>query len=189
MIEHYKGVMPSIAATAWVHDTAVVIGDVTLSDSVSVWPTAVLRGDVHRIEVGRRSNIQDGVIVHVAHQGPYQSGHPALIGEAVTVGHRAVVHACTIGDRVLVGMGATVLDGAVVDDEVIIGAHTLVPPGKRLERGYLYLGSPARAVRALTDTEIEQLAYSAEHYTRLMADYRDAGAALASMGMDQGRVS
>jgi carbonic anhydrase/acetyltransferase-like protein (isoleucine patch superfamily) len=95
-------------------------------------------------------------------RGPINpSGHPALIGEAVTVGHRAVVHACTIGDRVLVGMGATVLDGAVVDDEVIIGAHTLVPPDKRLERGYLYLGSPARAVRALTDTEIEQLAYSA----------------------------
>ena len=171
MIETYQGVMPVIPASAWVHDSAVVIGDVTLGESVSVWPTAVLRGDVHRIEVGARSNIQDGVIVHVAHEGPYQSGFPAIIGEDVTVGHRAVIHACTVGSRVLVGMGAIVLDGAVVEDEVMIGANTLVPPGKRLESGYLYLGSPAKPVRPITDTEREQLPYSAQHYVRLMSRY------------------
>lgn len=174
MIETYQGTQPSIPATAWVHDSAVVIGDVTLHDSVSVWPTAVLRGDVHRIEIGARSNIQDGVIVHVAHEGPYQSGHPAIVGEAVTVGHRAVIHACTIGDRVLVGMGAMVLDGAVVGDEAILGAGALVPPGKQLDGGYLYLGSPARPVRALGNREREQLAYSADHYVRLMGRHRPA---------------
>lgn len=172
MIEAFEGRWPVIPESAWVHDSAVIIGDVTLGEAVSVWPTAVLRGDVHRIEVGARTNIQDGAIVHVAHKGPYQPGHPALIGEEVTVGHRATIHACAVGNRVLVGMGATVLDGAVVEDEVIIGAHALVPMGRRLERGYLYLGSPARAVRALTDTEREQLQYSALHYTRVMARHR-----------------
>ncbi len=174
MIERYQGVDPVIPKSAWIHETAVVIGDVTLGESVSVWPTAVLRGDVHRIEVGDRSNIQDGVIVHVAHKGPYQSGYPALIGQDVTVGHRAVIHACTVGDRVLVGMGAIILDGAVVEDEVIIGANTLVPPGKYIESGYLYLGSPAKAVRPITDTEREQLTYSAGHYVRLMGRYQFA---------------
>ena len=172
MIDSYQGRWPAIAETAWVHETAVVIGDVTLADDVSVWPTAVLRGDVHRIEVGARSNIQDGVIVHVAHEGPYQSGHPAIIGEDVTVGHRAVIHACTVGSRVLVGMGAIVLDGAGVEDDVIIGANTLVPPGKHLESGYLYLGSPAKAVRPITPTEREQLPYSAAHYVRLMCRHQ-----------------
>lgn len=171
MIESYSEINPQIADTAWVHDTAVVIGDVALGDAVSVWPTAVLRGDVHRIEVGARSNIQDGVIVHVAHEGPYQSGFPALIGEDVTVGHRAVIHACTVGSRVLVGMGAIILDGAVVEDDVMIGANTLVPPRKHLESGYLYLGSPAKAVRPITETEREQLPYSAQHYVRLMRQY------------------
>ena len=172
MIESYQGVTPVLAGSAWVHESAVVIGDVTLGEQVSVWPTAVLRGDVHRIRIGDLSNIQDGVIVHVAHEGPYQSGHPAIIGREVTVGHRAVVHACTVGNRVLVGMGAILLDGAVIEDDVIIGANTLVPPGKRLESGHLYLGSPAKPVRPLTETEREQLPYSAAHYVRLMARHR-----------------
>ena len=173
MIEVYQGVHPTIPGSAFVHDSAVVIGDVTLGDSVSVWPTAVLRGDVHRIEIGAGSNIQDGSIVHVAHEGPYQSGYPAIVGEEVTVGHRAVIHACRIGSRVLVGMGAMVLDGAVVEDEVILGAGTLVPPGRHLTGGQLYLGSPARAVRALTETEREQLSYSARHYIRVMDRHRE----------------
>lgn len=172
MIESFEGHWPVIPESAWVHPSAVVIGDVTLGESVSVWPTAVLRGDVHRIEIGARTNIQDGAIVHVAHKGPYQAGHPAIVGEEVTVGHRATIHACSVGSRVLVGMGATVLDEAVVEDEVIIGAHALVPMGRRLESGYLYLGSPARAVRELTATEREQLQYSAMHYTRVMARHR-----------------
>lgn len=172
MIESFEGKAPQLAASTWVHDQAVVIGDVTLGEAVSVWPTAVLRGDVHRIEVGARSNIQDGAIVHVAHEGPYQCGYPTVIGEAVTVGHRAIVHACTIGDRVLVGMGASVLDGATIGDEAILGAGALVPPGKQLAGGYLYVGSPARPVRALSEREREQLAYSAEHYVRLMGRHR-----------------
>jgi carbonic anhydrase/acetyltransferase-like protein (isoleucine patch superfamily) len=172
MIESYQQISPQIAETAWIHDAAVVIGDVTLGEAVSVWPTAVLRGDVHRIEIGARSNIQDGAIVHVAHEGPFQSGYPAVVGEAVTVGHRAVIHACEVGNRVLVGMGAIILDGAVIEDDVIIGANTLVPPGKRLESGYLYLGSPAKVVRPLMAKEREQLPYSADHYVRLMGRYR-----------------
>ncbi len=172
MIEPFEGIHPQIPDSAWIHDAAVVIGDVRLGEAVSIWPTAVLRGDVHTIEVGGQTNIQDGAVVHVAHEGPYQKGHPAVIGEQVTVGHRAVVHACRIGDRVLVGMGAIVLDGAVVEDDVIIGANTLVPPGQRLESGHLYLGTPARAARAITDTEREQLPYSAEHYVRLMNRHR-----------------
>jgi len=176
MIETYQGIAPQMAGSAWIHDQAVVIGDVRLDAAVSVWPTAVLRGDVHRIEVGAQTNIQDGAIVHVAHEGPYQPGHPAIIGTAVTVGHRAIIHACHIGDRVLVGMGAMVLDGARVGDEAILGAGALVPPGKQLEGGYLYLGSPARAVRPLDEREREQLAYSARHYEGLMQRHRDGGA-------------
>jgi carbonic anhydrase/acetyltransferase-like protein (isoleucine patch superfamily) len=172
MIEAFEGHYPQIADDAWVHPAGLVLGHVQLDAEVSVWPTAVLRGDVHFIEVGARSNIQDGAVVHVAHEGPYQTGYPARIGAEVTVGHRAVVHACTIGDRVLVGMGATVLDGAIIDDEVMIGANTLVPPGKRLVSGYLYLGSPARQVRALTPTERDQLSFSAQHYVKLMHRHR-----------------
>lgn len=175
MIETYQGIHPDIAATAWVHPTAVVIGDVGLAEDVSVWPTAVLRGDVNHIRIGARSNVQDGSIVHVAHEGPYQTGYPTRVGEDVTIGHRAIVHACTIGDRVLVGMGAVVMDGAVVEADTILGANTLVPPGKRLAGGHLYVGSPVRCVRALTDTEREQLVYSARHYARLMQRHRDGG--------------
>ncbi|MDR9432613.1 MAG: gamma carbonic anhydrase family protein [Spiribacter sp.] len=179
MIEVFEDYSPRIADDAWVHSTAAVMGDVTLGAAVSVWPSAVLRGDVNAIVVGARSNVQDGAVVHVAHEGPYQHGYPALIGEEVTVGHRAVVHACTIGNRVLVGMGAIILDGAWVDDEVIIGANTLVPPGKRLEAGFLYLGSPARPVRPLTATEREQLPYSAQHYVKLMQRHRDGSERLS----------
>jgi len=175
MIETYQGTYPDIAPTAWVHPAAVVIGDVGLAGEVSVWPTAVLRGDVNHIRVGARSNIQDGSVVHVAHEGPYQPGFPTLVGADVTVGHRAIVHACTIGDRVLVGMGAVVMDGAEVEADTILGANTLVPPGKRLEGGHLYVGSPVRCVRALTDTEREQLVYSARHYVRVMQRHRDGG--------------
>ncbi|WP_440996033.1 gamma carbonic anhydrase family protein [Arhodomonas sp. SL1] len=168
MIRAFEGHEPQVAASAWIDETAVVIGDVTLGNDVSIWPTAVLRGDVHRIVIGDRSNVQDGTVVHVAHDGPYSpGGFPTVVGEDVTIGHRAVVHACTVGSRVLVGMGAVIMDGAVVEDDCIIGACTLVPPGRRLEGGYLYVGSPAKAARALTDEEREQLVYSAHHYVRV----------------------
>ncbi len=168
MIRPFDEKWPRVAHSAWIDESAVVIGDVTLGEDVSVWPTTVLRGDVNRIAIGDRSNIQDGTIVHVAHDGPYTPGGlPTVVGEDVTVGHRAVVHACTIGSRVLVGMGAVIMDGAVVEDDVILGANALVPPGKRLDSGFLYMGSPAKAARELTDSEREQLVYSARHYVRV----------------------
>lgn len=176
MIRTYRGTAPRLAATAWVDDTAVVIGDVTLGEDVSVWPTTVIRGDVNRIEIGARSNVQDGAVIHVAHDGPYSpGGYPTVIGEDVTVGHRAIVHACRIGSRVLVGMGSTIMDGAVIEDDVVLGANALVPPGKRLQSGYLYVGAPAKPARELTRNEREHLVYSAHHYVKLMRTHQDAG--------------
>lgn len=168
MIRGFEDWTPTLAEGAWVDETALVIGAVTLGADVSVWPTTVLRGDVNTIEVGARTNIQDGSVVHVTHDGPYTPGGiPTRIGEDVTIGHRAIVHACTLGDRVLVGMGATVMDGAIVEDDVIVGANALVPPGKRLLSGHLYFGSPVRKARELTDEDREQLVYSARHYVKL----------------------
>ncbi|MGD8430235.1 MAG: gamma carbonic anhydrase family protein [Ectothiorhodospiraceae bacterium] len=168
MLRRYDGKEPRLAATAWVDDTALVLGDVELAEDVSIWPMTVLRGDVHYIRVGARSNIQDGSVVHVAHDGPYcPGGIPTIIGEDVTVGHKAIVHACTVGNRVLVGMGAVIMDGAEVGDDVIVGANALVPPGKTLAPGFLYVGSPVKAARELTDEEREQLVYSARHYVKV----------------------
>lgn len=172
-LEAYEDVMPIVAASAWVHEAATVIGRCTLGDEVSVWPGAVLRGDVNTIEIGARSNIQDGAVVHVTHESEVTRGAATVVGKDVTVGHRAVLHGCTIGDRCLVGMGAIVLDGAVVEPEVMIGAGVLVPPGKRLESGWLYVGTPAKPVRRLTDEERAFFSYSARHYVELMRRYRD----------------
>lgn len=168
MIRPFDEKWPRVADSAWIDETAVIIGDVTLGNDVSVWPTAVIRGDVNRIAIGDRSNVQDGTVIHVAHDGPYSpGGFPTVVGEDVTIGHRAVVHACTVGSRVLVGMGAIIMDGAVVEDDCIIAAGTLVPPGRRLDAGYLYVGSPAKASRELSAGEREQLVYSAHHYVRV----------------------
>ncbi len=153
-------------------EAACIIGEVSLAHDVSIWPCAVLRGDVERIEVGERSNIQDGSIVHVTHDGPYTPGGQAcLIGKGVTVGHGAVIHACTIGDACLVGMRATVLDGAIIARHCLLGAGALITPGTRTGEGELWLGSPARRIRALTRKEIEQIEYSADHYVRLKNRY------------------
>lgn len=168
MLRPFNGTSPTLERGAWVDETAVLVGAVRLGADVSVWPTCVLRGDVNRIEVGARSNIQDATVVHVTHDGPYTPGGiPTLVGEDVTIGHRAVIHACTVGNRVLVGMGAVIMDGAVIEDDVIVGGGSLVAPGKRLLSGRLYVGSPARAVRELTARERQQLVYSARHYVRL----------------------
>lgn len=168
----FKGVLPTLGARAYVDPAASVIGDVVLGDDVSIWPGAVLRGDVHYIRVGARSNIQDGTIVHVTHDGPYSpGGFPTLIGEGVTIGHAAVIHACTIEDYCLIGMHATVLDGAVVKKYGFVGAGSLVPPGKVVGERELWLGNPAQRVRLLTNKQIEQLHYSAEHYVRLKDAY------------------
>ena len=167
---------PIIGASVYIDESAIIIGDVTLGDDVSIWPTAVLRADVERIIIGDSTNIQDGAVLHVSHAGHYSpKGHPLNIGKGVTIGHRAVVHACTIGDHCLVGIGAIIMDDAVLDPYVMLGAGSLVPPGKHLEGGYLYVGSPAKAMRLLTEHEKTYLEYSAQHYVLLKNEYLNAG--------------
>lgn len=171
-IRPFKGVVPRLGARVYVDPAATVIGDVELGDDVSVWPGAVLRGDVHHIRIGARSNVQDGAIVHVTHDGPYTpGGFPTIIGADVTIGHGAVIHACTIEDACLIGMHATVLDGAVVRKHGFVGAGALVPPGKVVGERELWLGNPATRVRTLSDRQVEQLFYSAANYVRLKDDY------------------
>ncbi len=165
---------PTLGKKVWIDPDATVIGEVSLGDDVSVWPGVVLRGDVNRIEIGARTNVQDGTIGHVTHDGPYSPGGlPLILGEDITVGHGAILHACTIGDRCLIGMGALVLDGAVIESDVMLAAGSLVSPGKRLESGYLYRGRPAEIARRLSERELEMLRYSAAHYVRLKDRYFD----------------
>src|SRR5699024_10546522 len=136
---------PRIGQRVYIDPAATVIGDVELGDDVSLWPGTVVRGDVERIRAGARSNIQDGAIVHVTHDGPYTpGGQSCLIGADVTIGHGAVVHACTLQDTCLIGMHATVLDGAVVERHAFVGAGALIAPGKVVGEGELWLGNPAR---------------------------------------------
>ncbi|MFC4819080.1 gamma carbonic anhydrase family protein [Dokdonella ginsengisoli] len=171
-IRPYAHLVPRVAASAYVDPAAVVIGDVEIGEDASFWPCAVARGDVHYIRVGARTNIQDGAVLHVTHDGPYSPGGlPLVIGADVTVGHGAILHACTIGDACLIGMHATVLDGAVVQRHAIIGAGALVPPGKIVGEGELWLGNPARCVRELSPQEIEKLSYSARQYVKLKNRY------------------
>ncbi len=171
-IREFQQHQPQLGQRVWIDPAAVVIGRVTLGDDVSIWPGAVLRGDVNYIEVGARTNIQDGTICHVTHDGPYTpGGEPLVLGEDITVGHGAILHACRIGNRCLVGMGATVLDGAIIEDDVMLAAGSLVSPGKRLEAGWLYRGQPARPARELTERELEMLRYSAANYVRLKDEY------------------
>jgi carbonic anhydrase/acetyltransferase-like protein (isoleucine patch superfamily) len=163
---------PVIGRRVFIDPAAVVIGQVTLGDDVSLWPTAVVRGDVNEISVGARSNIQDGSVLHVTHDGPFSPGGiPLVVGQDVTVGHRVTLHACTVGDRCLIGMNACVMDGAELGSDILLGAGSLVTPGQKLERGSLYQGSPARHVRRLEPDELEMLRYSAAHYVRLKDRY------------------
>ncbi len=172
-VRSYQGVAPVLGARAYVDDAALVIGRVTLGDDASIWPFAVVRGDVNRIDIGARTNIQDGSVLHVVHDGPaVPGGLPLLIGDDVTVGHKVMLHAVRIGHRCLIGMAAVVLDGAEIEDEVIVGAGSLVPPGKRLASRGLYLGSPARRVRELTEVEIGLLSYGALHYVKIKDAHR-----------------
>lgn len=166
---------PEIHESCFVDESAVVIGEVVLAEEVSVWPLAVLRGDVNHIHIGARTNIQDGSVLHVNHKNEARpEGAPLIIGEDVTVGHKAMLHACRIGNRVLVGMAAVVLDDAVIEDDVMIGAGSLVPPRKHLESGFLYVGAPVRQVRPLTDDEKAFLKKSAANYVALAKQYREA---------------
>jgi carbonic anhydrase/acetyltransferase-like protein (isoleucine patch superfamily) len=176
-VRRYGDHEPLLGARVFVDPSAVVLGDVNLGDDVSVWPCAVVRGDMHWIRIGDRTSIQDGSVLHITHAGPYNpDGWPLAIGSEVTVGHRAVLHGCRIGDRVLVGMGATVMDGAVVEDEVVIAAGAVVTPGSRLISGHLYAGIPARQRRPLGDEERAYFRYSADNYVRLKDAHRVAQA-------------
>ncbi|MDZ7924409.1 MAG: gamma carbonic anhydrase family protein [Marinagarivorans sp.] len=168
----FKGMSPVLGQGVFVDDSAVVIGDVELGDDVSVWPCVVIRGDMHRIRIGARTSVQDGAILHITHAGQFNTeGWPLIIGSEVTIGHGVCLHGCTIGNRVLIGIGATVLDGAVIPDEVIIGAGALVPPGKKLESGFLYVGNPCRQARPLKESEKAFFSYSANNYVALKNDY------------------
>jgi carbonic anhydrase/acetyltransferase-like protein (isoleucine patch superfamily) len=168
----YLGKHPQLGNRVFIDESAIVIGDVTIGDDVSVWPTTVIRGDVERINIGAGSNVQDGSILHVSHAGDYSpTGYALNIGHGVTIGHRAVIHGCTVGNCCLIGIGAIVMDGAIVEDYVMLGAGALVPPGKRLESGYLYVGSPAKPSRPLSDSEKNFLEYSYQHYIRLKNQY------------------
>ena len=168
----YKNIHPQLGQRVFVDPSAVVIGRVWLGDDVSVWPTSVIRGDVNDIRIGARTNVQDGSVLHVTSPYPEMpNGIPLSIGEDVTVGHGVILHACTIGNFCLIGMGSTILDGAILGDYVFVGAGAVVTPGKKLESHGLYLGSPARRARDLTDREIAELQESSLHYVALKNDY------------------
>lgn len=172
-LRSYQGTTPKLGERVFIDPTALVVGDVELGDDSSVWPMTVIRADMHRIRIGQRCSIQDGSVLHITHAGPYNpDGFPLVMGDDVTVGHKAVLHGCQLQDRILVGMGAIVMDGVVVESEVIIAAGALVPPGKRLESGYLYAGSPARQIRPLTDKERSFFTYTAANYVKLKEIHR-----------------
>lgn len=174
-IRRFQDQVPKIGDRVYIDESAVVIGNVTLADDVSIWPGAVVRGDVERIHIGAGSNVQDGAVLHVSHAGDYSpEGHALTIGEGVTIGHRAVVHGCRIGKYCLIGIGAIVMDGAELDDYVMLGAGALVPPGKKLAGGHVYIGSPAKMARPLSDEEKAFLEYSYQHYIRLKNKYLPA---------------
>ncbi len=167
-----------LAERVFVHDSAQVIGDVTIGADSSVWCNTVLRGDVNRIVIGAGTNVQDFSMGHVSHKSTKKpEGSPLIIGDHVTVGHSVILHGCRIGNECLIGMGSIVMDDVVIEDRVMIGAGSLVSPGKTLKSGHLYIGRPAVAVRPLTDEEIAYLRYSAEHYVRVKDNYLGAGSA------------
>lgn len=167
-IRTYRGTKPTLGDRVFVDSSAVVIGDVEIGEDSSVWPLTVIRGDMHRIRIGKRTSVQDGSVLHITHAGPFNpDGFPLIIGDEVTIGHKVMLHGCTLGSRILVGMGSTVMDGAVVEDDVIIGAGSLVPPGKVLESGFLYVGSPVKQARPLTDKERNFFSYTAGNYVKL----------------------
>lgn len=172
MIRNFRGKQPKLGERVWVDDSAVIIGDVEIDDDSSVWPLVSIRGDMHQIRIGARTSIQDNSCLHITHASEFNpQGHPLTIGDDVTVGHMVMLHGCTIGNQVLVGMSSTLLDGVVIEDNVVIGAGSLVPPGKRLESGYLYLGSPVKQVRPLTEAELNYFHYACQNYVKLKNEY------------------
>lgn len=179
-VRPYRGVLPVLGERVYIDPAATVIGQVTLGDDVSVWPSTVIRGDVNTISVGARTSVQDGSVLHVASDllaGP--GGLSLAVGEDVTIGHNVILHACTVGRCCLIGMGAIVLDGTVIGDEAIVGAGSVIPPRKRIPPRTLWVGNPARQVRTLGADEIALLHSMATHYVRIKNDYLDAERELA----------
>ena len=171
-LSNYLNTTPVLGDRVYVHPSCQVIGDVKIGDDSSVWCNTVLRGDVNRIVIGCGTNVQDFTMGHVSHKTEAKpDGSPLIIGDYVTVGHSVVLHGCSIGNECLIGIGSIILDDVVIPDRVMIGAGSLVSPGKTLESGMLYIGRPAKAVRALTAEEIAHLRYSAEHYMRVKDNY------------------
>ena len=167
-IRNFEEFTPEIAKTAFVDEASVVTGNVSIGADSSIWPMCSVRGDINSIKIGERTNIQDGCVLHVTHDSKFAPGGAALeVGDDVTVGHNVVLHACTIENECLIGMGAIVLDGAIVKSGAMVGAGSLVSPGKVLQSGYLWLGSPAKRVRELSDKEKAFFKYSAQHYVKL----------------------
>ena len=171
-INSFKGISPTLGKNVYVDGSARIVGDVVLGDDASIWPLVAARGDVNKIRIGARSNVQDGSVLHVTRKSSQNpEGFPLIIGEDVTVGHKCMLHGCQLGDRILVGMGAIIMDGVVVEDDVFIGAGTLVPPNKRLESGYLYVGNPMQKKRPLKESELAFLKQSAVNYVVLKNEY------------------
>ena len=159
---------PQPGQRVYIDKTAHVSGSVVLGDDVSVWPMTVIRGDVNHIRIGARCNIQDGSVLHVTHESSWApDGTPLLLGDDITVGHGAILHACTIGDRCLIGMGAIVMDDAILESDCMIAAGAVVTPGTKVPSRTLWKGNPARLARDLSDAEVRNLEYSARHYVRL----------------------
>jgi len=168
----YLNTLPSVGERVFLHPSCQIIGEVTIGNDSSIWCNTVLRGDVNRIVIGRGTNIQDLTMGHVSHKTPEKlEGSPLIIGNYVTVGHSVILHGCTIGNECLIGMGSIVMDDVNIPDRVMIGAGSLVSSGKTLESGMLYMGRPAKAIRALTTEELAYLQYSAEHYILVKNNY------------------
>lgn len=167
-IRSFDKKQPEIHSTAFIDETALVLGDVRIGENTSIWPLTVIRGDVNSIQIGCNTNIQDNSVLHVTHDGPYNPGGFDLkIGNNVTVGHRVILHGCHVADSCLIGMGAIIMDGVIIEKNTLIGAGSLVAPNKQLESGYLWMGSPIKKVRLLTDDEIKSIEYSAANYVKL----------------------
>ena len=173
-IRSFEGHEPVIGRSVYVDPSAQVIGQVELAEGCNIWPMVVIRGDTNWIKIGKNTNIQDGTVIHGNHDSANApGGDPTMIGDQVVVGHRAMLHACTVHQAVLVGMSSTILDRAIIEPEVMIAAGSLVPPNKRLESGYLYMGSPVKKIRRLDKKEIAHIYYSANYYSQLASRYRE----------------
>lgn len=174
LVRPHHGVTPTIAPSAFIAETAVIIGDVVIGAEASIWYGCVVRGDGNSIRIGARTNIQDGTVIHINHEREGAVGTKTTIGADITVGHMALIHACTLEDGCFIGMKACVMDGAVVETGAMVAAGALVTPGKRVRRGELWAGSPARLMRTLTEAELRYFAYTSEHYCEMAASYRSA---------------